>query len=133
MLSGCASVIKGNNANITVNSLEKGTIIFVDGAPRGIDIAMVNSKKGAPHILRVEKEGCQTVVAESGESFDATTLLGVFFDFGIISIPFDFITGAAWKVDPTTYTLTPLCNSKIANSQSSQIENSNNKALATKQ
>ncbi len=27
-LSGCASTIKGNNDNITVNSLEKGTTIF---------------------------------------------------------------------------------------------------------
>ncbi len=108
-LSGCAGLIKGNNDNITVNSLEKGTTIFVNGAPRGADSAMVNVKKGKPHILRAEKEGCQTVTAETGESFDAVSLLGILIDFGILTIPIDLISGAAWKIEPTTYTLTPIC------------------------
>lgn len=111
-LSGCASIIKGSNDNVSVNSLEKGSTIFVDGAARGIDTAMVNVKKGKPHNLRAEKEGCQLVTAETGESFDATSLLGILIDFGIITIPIDLISGAAWKTDPTTYTLTPICNVK---------------------
>ena len=109
-LSGCATVIKGSNDNVSVNSLEKGTTIYVNGAARGLDTAMVNVKKGKPHSLRAEKEGCQSVTTETGESFDATSLLGILLDFGIISIPIDLISGAAWKTDPTTYTLTPICS-----------------------
>jgi hypothetical protein len=108
-LSGCANIIKGSNDNVSVNSLEKGTSIFVDGAARGIDNAMVNVKKGKPHSLRAEKDGCQSVSTETGESFDATSLLGILLDFGIFTIPIDLISGAAWKTDPTTYTLTPIC------------------------
>lgn len=108
-LSGCASIIKGNNDNVHVNSLEKGTTLFVDGAPRGMDSAMVNVKKGKPHALRAEKEGCLPVTGETGESFDGTSLLGILLDLGIISIPVDLISGAAWKIEPTTYTLTPIC------------------------
>jgi hypothetical protein len=107
--TGCASIIKGNNENITINSLETGTVIYVDGAARGKDSAFVNVKKGPLHNIRVEKEGCQPVTGETGKSFDATSLLGIFIDFGLISIPIDLISGAAWKVEPTTYTLTPIC------------------------
>lgn len=108
-LTGCASVIKGSSETITVNSLEKGTTVYVDGAARGLDNASVNVKKGKPHSLRVEKEGCQAVTGDTTESFDPTSLLGILLDFGLITIPIDLISGAAWKVEPTTYTLTPIC------------------------
>ena len=109
MSSGCASILHGNNDNISVNSLEKGTTIYVDGAARGLDSTVVNVKKGKPHLLRVEKEGCQAITAQTSESYDPTSLLGILLDFGLISMPIDFISGAAWKVSPTTYTLTPIC------------------------
>jgi len=108
-LTGCASVIKGSSDTVTVNSLEKGTTIYVNGAARGVDTASVSVKKGKPHTLRVEKEGCQPVTGETTESFDPTSLLGILIDFGLISIPIDLMSGAAWKVEPTTYTLTPIC------------------------
>ena len=107
--TGCASINKGNYDTIMINSLEKGTTIYVDGAPRGIDNAAVNVKKGKPHALRVEKDGCTAVSGDSGESFDPTTLLGFLVDFGLVSIPIDLISGAAWRIEPTTYTLTPIC------------------------
>lgn len=108
-LTGCASVIKGSSDTLTVNSLEKGTTIYVNGAARGVDTAAVSVKKGKPHTIRVEKEGCQPVTAETTESFDPTSLLGILIDFGLITIPIDLMSGAAWKVEPTTYTLTPIC------------------------
>jgi uncharacterized protein YceK len=77
LLSGCSTVIKGTSETITVNSLEKGTIISVDGAPRGLDSATVSLKKGRPHALKAEKPGCGSVTSETTESFDATSLLGI--------------------------------------------------------
>src|SRR5689334_18520420 len=116
--SGCSSIIKGNSDTITVNSLEHGTMLYVDGAPRGVDNAVVSVKKGKPHAIRAEKEGCLAVNTETTEAFDATSLLGVFLDFGIISIPTDLISGAAWKVDQTTYTVTPICETHASFSPS---------------
>jgi len=114
--SGCASIVKGTSDSISVNSLEKGSTIYVDGAARGVDSAYVSVKKGKPHSIRVEKDGCQPVHAETGESFDATSLLGILIDFGIVTIPVDMISGAAWKVEPTTYTVTPICKAVAASS-----------------
>lgn len=112
LLSGCASVIRGTSDTVTVNSLEKGTTIYVNGAPRGLDVAQVQVKRGNPHQIRVEKEGCQPISETTTEKFDATSLLGIFLDFGLITIPIDLISGAAWKVEPNTYTVTPICPKK---------------------
>lgn len=108
-LTGCSTVIKGTSDNVSVNSMEKGSTIYIDGAARGTDSAMVSLKKGKPHNIRVEKEGCQPITAETAEAFDATSLLGILLDFGIVTIPVDLISGAAWKIEPTSYTVTPIC------------------------
>jgi len=108
-LSGCSTIIKGTSETINVNSLEKGTTLTIDGSPRGLDGASVSVKKGKPHTLRAEKPGCSTVTAETTETFDPTSLLGILLDLGIFSIPIDLMSGAAWKIEPTTYTLTPVC------------------------
>ena len=108
-LTGCASVIKGSNETISVNSVEKGTTIYVDGAARGLDTASVSLKKGKTYNIRAEKEGCEAASATTGESFDPISLLGILIDFGIFTIPIDMISGAAWKIEPTTYTVTPIC------------------------
>lgn len=109
-LSGCASIIKGNSEKITVNSLEQDTVIWVDGAPRGKDAVSVDIKKGNPVTIKASKQGCQDVSVQTTESFDATSLLGILIDFGIITIPIDLISGAAWKPSPTTYTVSPICS-----------------------
>nr|WP_315261786.1 hypothetical protein [uncultured Limnohabitans sp.] len=108
-LTGCSTIIKGTSETISVNSLEKGTTLSVDGSPRGLDGASVSVKKGKIHTLRAEKPGCSAVNAETTETFDPTSLLGILLDLGIFSIPIDLMSGAAWKVEPTTYTLTPIC------------------------
>jgi len=106
-LGSCASIIHGTHDTITVNSLERGTTIYIDGVERGIDTATADVQRGKPHAIMVEKEGFQPVTIQTTEEFDSTTLLGVFIDFGIITIPVDLISGAAWKQSPTTYTITP--------------------------
>jgi len=108
-LSACATIIRGGHDTLTVNSLEKGSVIYVDGVPRGKEHAQLEVERGNTHTILVKKEGCQDVTAQTGESFDAVSLLGVFIDFGIISIPVDLISGSAWKTKPKTYTVTPIC------------------------
>jgi hypothetical protein len=112
LLSGCSSIIKGTNDTITINSIERGTTLYVDGAACGLDTASVSLKKGKTYSLRAEKEGCESTTSTTTESFDPTSLLGILIDFGLISIPVDMISGAAWKIEPTTYTLTPVCSKK---------------------
>ena len=112
LLTGCSTVIKGTSETITVNSLERGTVISVDGARRGLDSALVSVKKGKTYNIKAEKEGCETVTATTTETFDPTSLLGILVDLGLFTIPTDLISGAAWKAEPSTYTLTPICKTK---------------------
>jgi hypothetical protein len=111
LLGACASIVNGTSDQITVNSLEKDTTIYIDGVPRGKDVATADVKRGKKHALRATKEGCADHHSETVEKFDSTTLLGIAIDFGIISIPVDLISGAAWKTEPNTYTVTPICKS----------------------
>lgn len=114
MATGCATTIKGTSEEVTINSLEPDTTLFVNGAARGVDSAFVSVKKGSPHTITAKKEGCQPVTQMTGEQFDATSLLGIFIDWGIITIPIDLISGAAWKVEPTSYTVSPICDNNAA-------------------
>lgn len=107
--SGCASILHGTSDTLSVNSMEEDTIIYVDGTPRGKDTATAQLKRGDAHSITASKEGCQDVTMETTDSFDPASLLGIFWDFGIISMPIDFISGAAWKTDQQIVTLTPIC------------------------
>ena len=109
LLSGCASMIHGTSDQITVSSLEKDTVISIDGVPRGKDTAMAEVKRGKTHQIKASKTNCQDVMAETSKSFDLTSLFGVLIDFGIITIPLDFIIGGAMETTPKIYTLTPIC------------------------
>ena len=108
---GCASVISGTEDRISVNSLEDGTIIKVDGQPRGKDSAEVHVRRGKPHVIIASKPGCKDTAITTGRDFDYRSLLGILIDFGLITIPIDFISGAVWKTEPSSYTVTPNCNS----------------------
>jgi hypothetical protein len=61
VLAGCATVIRGTQDVIYVNSLETGTRISVDDTPRGKDTAMAQVKRGQPHTIRASKPGCEDV------------------------------------------------------------------------
>jgi hypothetical protein len=108
-LSGCASIFSGNSDEIAINSLEKNSIIYVNGRARGKDTAHVQVDRGKEHTIVAKKEGCLDGTAETSWSFDPRSLLGIFIDFGIISIPVDFAIGGAMATDPTTYTVSPVC------------------------
>jgi hypothetical protein len=108
LCSGCATMIHGTYDNVTVHSLETGTRIYVDGELRGTDWASARVERGKAHTITAEKDGFQSVSIQTTKSFDATSLLGILIDFGLISIPVDLISGAAWKTDPQLYTVTPI-------------------------
>ena len=106
--SSCATMIHGTDDMITVNSVVSGTTIYVDGVARGQDQIALQVERGKRHVITASKPGYQTITMKTGRRFDFTTLLGVFIDYGIFSIPIDFISGAAWRTHPTSYTLNPV-------------------------
>lgn len=111
-VTGCASILSGTEDNVSVNSLVEDTVILVDATPRGKNAASLTLQRGKSHIITAIKNGCQDVTITTGQQFDYRSLLGIFIDFGLISVPIDFVSGAAMKTMPTTYTVSPICDNQ---------------------
>jgi hypothetical protein len=102
----------GSNDQIAVRSNEPGTRIFIDEMEVGVDNAIYAVPKKGNHAIRVSKTGCADATVPIKYSFDATSLLGVLLDFGIVSmLVVDGVgTGAISKADQTSYIVTPNCS-----------------------
>lgn len=106
-LSGCASLLNGDTQQITIRSTA-GSEIRVDNKFAGMGVARVHVARDELHTISVKNNGCeQSMTTES--HFNKTSLLGLFIDAGLLSIPIDFTTGAAWQVEPADIQLTPGC------------------------
>lgn len=55
--TNCASAINGTSDRISINSLEKDSMIYVNNVPRGRDNITVDVSRKKKHEIRVEKEG----------------------------------------------------------------------------
>lgn len=75
---------------------------------------MTTFRKKEEYIITARKEGCEAVTVPVSKSFDATTLLGILIDFGIISIlVVDGAGTGAWKkFDQTSFVVDPRCDQK---------------------
>ncbi len=110
LLSGCAAMFNGATQQISIRSTNPKAKIFVNEAYLGDGIAVTTFKKKEKYSIRVE-DSCQSVTIPVLKSFDATTLLGIPLDYGLISI---FIvdglgTGAWQQFNQTTYVVSSKC------------------------
>lgn len=106
-LNGCASLLNGDTQQITIRTTA-GSEILVDNKFAGLGVAKVNVTRDELHTVTVKNNGCSQEMTTQSH-FNKTSLLGVFIDAGLLSIPIDFTTGAAWQVEPSEIQLTPGC------------------------
>lgn len=113
LVTGCASMFSGTSQTITLRSDVPNTKFYLNGEELGTGSATTSvSKKNLSNTVFVAKAtGCQDATTGIATKFDATTLLGVFIDLGIVSIlVVDLgITGAAHEAERTNYILNPVC------------------------
>lgn len=114
LTTGCAAMLHGSKDTINFSSAESGTRFYVDGRQVGVgQNAVVNiPKKGNNDIMLYgRKEGCDEAVAKYETRFDGITLLGVFLDFGLVTILLvdGAATGAWTRAKYENYVLSPLC------------------------
>ncbi|MCA9459576.1 MAG: hypothetical protein H7A23_00040 [Leptospiraceae bacterium] len=111
-LQSCAAMFSGTKETIMVRSNEPGTSLYINEMEVGRDSAVTVVSKKQDLRLRASKKGCSDAQAVGQKSFNAVTLLGLFIDFGIITIiVIDWLaTGAIWSFDQTNFVLTPNCN-----------------------
>ena len=111
----CATMFNGSTEDINVSSQEDGTTLYLDGQAIGKNQARVTvtkKKLNRNMVIRGSKPGCQDVSTNMVTAFDATSLLGIFWDLGIFTIGLvdGAATGAVTKAEKTSYDVTPICN-----------------------
>ncbi len=109
--SGCSTIVNGGNEQLTFSSQEEKTQLFVNGKFVGNDVATLELPRGKKHAVIAKKDGCTMTTLETDYSFQwgKSLLANVLIDWGIISIPTDLITGAAWESNQKIYEVTPNC------------------------
>ena len=117
--SGCATIFRGSSDSVTVTSDQSDAKIYIDGQFMGDGTAIATLSKRGDHTIKVTKPGCKDRIIQTQSSFDPTTLLGLFLDFGLISIlVVDGLATGNWaKISPTYYAVTPDCPAKAASSK----------------
>lgn len=113
-LSGCAAMFSGTSDTIFIRSEEPGTRFLANERDLGTGtstVVQLSKKDLGDTVLRAQKAGCDERVSPISTSFDPITLLGLFVDFGLISIlVVDWLaTGAVTKASQDQYVLTPVC------------------------
>ena len=111
-LTGCAAMFHGSSDQITIQSADPDSKIYMDNVLIGKGTAMASVKRNTTHSIIAKKQGCADNLVQTENSFDAVSLLGFFIDFGVISmLVIDWAaTGAMWKTDPLVYHVTPICD-----------------------
>lgn len=114
LTTGCASMFHGSTQQIAIRSNVPDTELFVNEAYVGKGSGVTTFKKNQNYVITARKEGCTAASIPASKSFDATTLLGILLDWGIISIlVVDGIGTGAWQqFDQTNYVIDPQCSKK---------------------
>lgn len=97
-LSGCASLINGSQQDLTIKA-HKDAEIFINDRFAGRGYVSKAVDRAQAHEIRVERDDCQQLYTTEAR-FNKTSLLGLFVDLGLVSVPTDFLTGAAWEIYP---------------------------------
>ncbi len=110
-LSGCAAMFNGTSEQVSIRSKSPSAKIYVNDAYLGDGNVITSFKKNKNYTITVEEDNCSSVTIPVSKSFDATTLLGVFIDFGVVTIlVVDGIGTGAWqKFDQTSYMVNANC------------------------
>ena len=111
MTSGCATIFNGSRQTVNIRSNDADAKIYVNEEYMGKNQAAYTFKKKENYVIKAEKAGCKTTTITAQKTFDPTTLLGVFIDWGIFSILVvdGAATGAWQKFDKTSYVIDPDC------------------------
>lgn len=108
--TGCATMFHGSTQTITMRSNYDDTKFYVNEAYVGKGNAVSVFKKNKNYMIRASRDGYEDIMIDATKSFDATTLLGILIDWGIISVlVIDGLGTGAWQqFDQTNYIIDPV-------------------------
>lgn len=101
LISGCATIFKGSNAEVRFNSSPANATISINGIDRGSTPIALNLKRDNNYVVNFKKEGYEEVNIEVNKSFDAaTTIVGNLFSWWLLGVVVDVASGAAYSLTP---------------------------------
>ena len=109
-LSGCASLFSGTQQEVRVKT-HADAEIFINGRYAGTGYTVKKLDRDASHEIKVVHAQCEQSL-NTQPRFNKISLLGLMMDLGIMSIPTDFFTGAAWNIYPNKLNMIPKCDDK---------------------
>lgn len=109
--SGCATMFNGSTQTVNIRSNDELAKLYVNEEYMGQRNTVYTFKKKENYVIKAEKQGYQTNTVIPQKTFDPTTLLGIFLDWGIISILVvdGAATGAWQKFSQTSFVVDPNC------------------------
>lgn len=110
-LAGCAAMFNGATQVVSIRSNMDDAKLYVNEEYIGKGNGVTTFKKKKKYEIVARKEGCEETRVIPTKSFDATTLLGILIDWGIISILIvDGLATGAWaQFDQTNFVVDPRC------------------------
>ena len=108
-MAGCATMFHGSSQTVTMRSNHDDTKFYVNEGYVGKGSAVAVFQKRQNYSIRASREGFADITIPATKSFDATCLLGILIDWGIISILcVDGLGTGAWQqFDQTVYVIDP--------------------------
>ena len=107
----CAYLFHGTSDQINIYSGDPQAKLYLNDQLIGVGNASATVDRDVHYTITAKAPGCADQTVTTGDKFDPTSLLGIFIDLGLISIlVIDMAaSGAAWKTNPLSYTVTPIC------------------------
>lgn len=99
LLTGCASVFKGQDQVLSFTSEPDGATVRIDGKAVGQTPMSAKVKKSSVDSISIEKEGFRTETMAPEKRFDNIAFLNIFWDLSTT----DLITGAAYEYQPSNF------------------------------
>jgi hypothetical protein len=94
---GSATIFKGSNQTLTIDSSPQGAIVLIDGINKGVTPMTIALEKDEAKNITIKKEGYTSRTMGIESRFDFITLLGGY------SSTTDLLNGNAWEYSPTNY------------------------------
>lgn len=113
LLTSCATLVNGPREKVSINTNPPGAVV-TNGEEFGITPTSFTLERENDYVFVVEKPGYVGQTIKLHHKFNNWTL-GNIVSFGIIGAGIDSVSGAIWRFDPDTLTLTLQPLSKTPN------------------
>ncbi|HEX4870069.1 MAG TPA: PEGA domain-containing protein [Moraxellaceae bacterium] len=105
-LTGCASIVDGNNQSVSFASNPDGATVYLNGAAIGKTPMTINTKrKGGTQPVKFSKEGYKDVEVQLTSTINPW-FFGNIITGGLLGSTTDGLSGAAFKYAPGAYMVT---------------------------